>query len=435
MSNFNHQTTIGIDFGTSNSAVAFRRGDEVHLAKFDRAAIDALYETSSPSASTAPTLQFYAKRGTGVALGHNAIAAYLEAGLDGRFIQSIKAFLPSKTFKGTHIRGVMVTIEQLVARYIRWLVGVAKETLGFDDVDRIVVGRPARFSADDTLDAIAQARLTSAVDLAGFGQFELMIEPVAAALSFEAELDRDCVVLVADLGGGTSDFTVMRVGPGERGNEDRQQSILAAGGVAIAGDRIDGAIVRAALLPALGYRTAYSVMGDETTIPNAIFHRLLRWNHVSFLKGRDTIEFLRRVTQTAEAPDAIRALLRIVEDDMGYVMFKAVERAKIAMASADSTWIKDDELGLPVSVELERQLYRDAIAPLLDEIMAKAHEVADASGAPIDAVFMTGGTSLLPDVRARFADAFGDEKIQSRDNFTSVAAGLVRGGKTSALRS
>lgn len=422
---------IGIDFGTSNSAVAATGPDgSVRLARFPQPTVLDLYEGSSTTVHTAPTLLFFPRWQDTRHTGRDAVAHYLESGLEGRFIQSIKAYLPSKSFSGTHIRGKLMSIEMLIALFLKWLVARAQETFGGVLDGPVVVGRPARFSADPEAEALAQDRLTKAVALAGLTDVQFRIEPVAAALAYEATLDADQVVLVADLGGGTSDFTVMEVGPGHRSRSDRAASVLASGGVSVAGDKIDGELVRAALLPLLGYGSQYGVMGTPTRVPGWVFHRLLRWNHVTFLKSRDTMEFLRLVERTSEAPERIRALIDLVDGDLGYVLYRAIERAKIAMATSASAWIEDREMGLPVSAELTGPLFEAAIAAQLDQIMQKATEVvaaADLGCGDIDAVFLTGGTSLLEPVRRRFARIFGEEKLERRDSFTSVAGGLVRG--------
>ncbi len=424
-------TRIGIDFGTSNSAIAATTSDgAVHLASFPQPSVLELYDGSSRTASTAPTLMFFGRWDRKNHMGREAVLHYLGSGLEGRFIQSIKAYLPSKTFNGTHIRGKMTSIEALIALFLKWLVARAEESFGAPLDGPVVVGRPARFTDDAAAEALAQERLSSAVAQAGLQEVTFRIEPVAAALSYEAGLEGDQVVLVADLGGGTSDFTVMEVGPSHRDRGDRLDSVLASGGVAVAGDRIDGEIVRAVLLPLLGQGSSYSVMGAPTRVPGSVFQKLLRWNHVSFLKSRDTLEFLRLVEQTSDRPEAIGALLELVDSDLGYVLYRAVERAKIAMATSPTAMIEDTEIGLPISTELTVETFRRAIAKPLDEIMLKAEAVLASAGTSredIDAVFLTGGTSLLGPVRERFAALFGEHKLAAQDSFTSVAKGLVRG--------
>ncbi|MBI4822162.1 MAG: Hsp70 family protein [Deltaproteobacteria bacterium] len=408
--------TFGIDFGTSNSAVAMLApSGEVSLA-------DLFGRPSSP------TVLFFPAYDKADYAGAEAIQQYLTRGLEGRFIQSMKAFLPVASFRGTEIRGRFVSIEELVARYLRWIVTRAGESLATLVEGRVVLGRPARYSHDPEADALAESRLRKGAELAGLGSVELVIEPVAAALSYESELTSDETVFVVDLGGGTSDFTVMRVGPGQRGASDRRRSILASGGTPVAGDAIDGEIVRDRLFHQLGHKSTYLALTDPVEVPAWIFQRLLRWNHVSLLKNKKNLEFFRLVEQTSSRPGAIGAFRTIVEDDLGYALFRAVERAKIS-AESGSAIIEDDEYGLPVRATLSGADVERSSGEICETIEASARDVLSAAEilpAQVDAVFMTGGTSLLPAVRARFVRLFGHDKLRQRGTFTSVADGLAR---------
>jgi hypothetical chaperone protein len=419
-------TSIGIDFGTSNSAYAVARDDgTVTLAPFSR--------VSEPTtADTSPTLLFFPDYERDTHFGHGAIARYLHTGLEGRFVQSMKTFLPMKSFTGTAIRGRHFDIEELVATFLRRFVSAAEHSAGTTTRGHaLVLGRPARFSENDDADALAEQRLRAGAERAGLADFRFLIEPVAAALAYEAQIARDETVLVADLGGGTSDFTVMRVGPSQRELRDRRPSILASRGVPVAGDKIDGEIVRVALLPSLGLGTDYLALTDRAVVPHWIFLRLLQWNHVSFLKSKETLEFLRLVHRTSSDRAAIGRLIELVDADQGYLLFRAVERAKRALATEPTARIADEAAMLVVDQPITRAQLDAAIAPLLDRIHGTALATLDAAGvtpAGVDAVFMTGGTSLLPQVRARFAATFGEDKIRGGETFTSVAVGLARAG-------
>ncbi|MCC7383487.1 MAG: Hsp70 family protein [Deltaproteobacteria bacterium] len=415
---------VGIDFGTSNSTVAVIGDDGlVRLARFHHALTDA-------DTDTTPTVLFFPGYERDVHFGHAAVSRYLFTGLEGRFIQSMKAFLPAQSFTGTLIRGQKYEIEDLVTVFLRRLIAATEETLGVKIEGDLVVGRPARFSLEPDKDALAESRLRRAVGAAGLSTFRFLIEPVAAALAYESTLERDQTVLIADLGGGTSDFTVMRVGPSQRPLGDRRPSILASGGLPIAGDKLDGELVRTALLERLGAGSDYLAFTDRAPVPSWIFQRLLQWNHVSFLKSKDMLEFLRRVHRDSSAPDAIGRLLRIVEEDQGYLLFRAVERAKRALADQETARIADEEHGLAIDAEITRPQADAAMAPLVERIFATAEETlaaAEVEPDAVDAVFMTGGTSLLPAIRRRFEALFGTERIQGGRTFTSVAVGLALG--------
>jgi hypothetical chaperone protein len=418
---------IGIDFGTSNSAVAVVFDDgRTALARFTHALADQEGETT-------PTVLFFPSYEPETHFGHAAVARYLYTGLEGRFVQSMKTYLPSAAFTGTQIRGRSLAIEDLVAIFLRRLIEAAQRTLGVTLEGPTAIGRPARFSLEPEADALAQRRLLQAVAAVGLGRAKLVLEPVAAALAYEAELDRDEVVLVADLGGGTSDFTLMEVGPSHQARIDRQPSILASRGVPIAGDKIDGEIVRAALLEPLGAGSDYLALTDRTAVPRWIFQRLLQWNHVSFLKSKETLEFLRTVHRTSNRPEAIGRLLRIVEEDQGYLLFRAVERAKRELGSADRASIADREHDLAVEAVIDRSTFEVAARPLIDRMIATAEETllaARIAADQVDTVFLTGGTSLLAPVRRRFEALFGPDKLRGGKTFTSVVRGLARAAAT-----
>lgn len=438
------RTGFGIDFGTSNSAVARASEDgEVRIASWPIPG-ELARASGASSSDTTPTVLFApswdgpaedevrpARRAGTPALliGHEAVSQYLFTGLDGRFIQSIKAFLPQSTFTHTIIYGRKYSIEDLIATFLGTFLRAAEAQLGGKIEGRVVLGRPARFSLDPEEDRLAEERLRRAARLAGLPDVAMVIEPVAAALAYEADLTADETVFVVDLGGGTSDFTLMRVGPQTRGRPDRRDSILASGGVPSAGDAIDGELVRARLFDPLGFGSSYLSMTARTPVPHWIWQKLKRWNHVSFLKSKKYLDFLREVHDTSDRPDEIAALIRIVDEDMGYLLFRAVERAKREVATSGRAWIRDLEHDLPVRRVLTRAQFVEATAEVVGQIRGAAEEVLAAAGIgppEVDAVFMTGGTSLVPEVRAAFTGLFGEGKLRSRSTFTSVVDGLAR---------
>ena len=405
-------------------------GSDVQLVRWDIPPALAK-DGSAPGASdgrTVPTVLFAPSDGQDLHVGYAAIDQYLFTGLDGRFMQSIKAFLPSKTFTGTAIRGRHRSIEELVAIFLRQCLAHARASLGSSIDGPVVLGRPARFALDEESDRRAESRLLAAAKMAGLDDVQLMTEPLAAALAYEAGLDRDQVVMVADLGGGTSDFTVMAIGPGHRGRPETER-VLASGGLPVAGDALDGEIVRDRLLGQFGYGSSYKAFGEPTAVPHWIFHKLLRWNHVSFLKSRKYLEFLRDVRRTSDEPEAIDRLLEVVDGDLSYVMFRAVERAKRGVQTGTPSVIEDETYGLPFSVPLTFAEFDHATAAPVAEIRATAEEVLRQAGLHaerIDAVFMTGGTSLVKAVRTVFSDMFSPSKLQGQGTFTSVVDGLAR---------
>jgi hypothetical chaperone protein len=424
---------FGIDFGTSNSAVAMAEGEKVRLVEWPVPPVLSGAEGAGAVgklSSTLPTVLFAPEHDRGLLVGHEAIARYLYAGFEGRFIQSIKAFLPQASFSGTAIRGRHLSIEEIVAAFLVRLREGAELSLGRKLDGPLIFGRPARFSADPEADRLAEERLKKAIGLAGFRDFQFLIEPVAAALAYEATLGQDEIVFVADLGGGTTDFTLMQVGPSHRGTNQRRQTILASGGLSVAGDAFDGQIVESQLFEPFGRGTTYKAFGAPTPVPHWIFQKLKRWNHVSFLKSKKYLDFLKEVHVTCDRPEAIGRLIRVVDEDLGYLMFRAVERAKRTVHETGATRIADEANDLPLDQGMDVAQFRGAARPLLLEIQEVATQVlkeAQLGADRVDAVFLTGGTSLIPEVRETFATMFGADRLRSHGTFTSVVDGLARG--------
>ena len=376
---------------------------------------------------------FFPEEGREIFAGAPAIEEYLQRSL-GRFIQSVKTWLPSATFKSTQIRGRNYGLEDLVAVLLRRIREAAEAQTG-GAIERVVLGRPARFSSDPDADARAERRLIAAAEAAGFTEIRLLIEPIAAALAYEATLSKDELVLVADFGAGTSDLTLMRVGPTRRGAADRRGDVVASGGVAIGGDRFDAEIMRHKLLPRFGAGSTYDVMGKRMTMPMAILGKLCAWHEMSFIKERGTMQLLEQMLYTSDRAPAVEALIDLVEENLGFRLFRAIEAAKIELSTRPSARIRFDEARVQIDELLTLAEFERASASLLAaldeavvELLARAGTLADS----IDAVFLTGGSSQIPAVRALFVARFGEERLRSADAFASVAEGLGRAAAAQA---
>ena len=279
---------FGLDFGTTNSAIALARGDdEPELALFP--------SDLGPVPTFRSVLYFEQDDETGEVSSHagpGALAAYLASEeRDGRLVQSLKSFLASRLFSATQVFGRSFRLEALIGRLLGDLRRGAEAHFGAP-VERVVVGRPVRFvtakDADD--DRLAVRRLRAALANAGFREVEFEYEPVGAAHHYERGLTRDELILIADFGGGTSDFSLLRVGPGVIAAGRREESILGHDGVGLAGDAFDGRLVRRLVSPRLGRGAEFvSAFGKRLPVPGWIYAHLERWHHVSFLKARKTI--------------------------------------------------------------------------------------------------------------------------------------------------
>ena len=422
--------TTGIDFGTSNSALAAcsSNGSEVQIVRFPISPVfeDKVHKKSH--ASYVPTLLFFPHHEPEVFTGFRAIAEYVHRGMDGRLVQSIKSFLPSISFERTAINGRTWSIEELVAQFLKDLVAEGERYLG-PLRPPFILGRPAAFSADKDKDKLAEERLRTAAKMAGLDDVRFVIEPVAAALAYESQLQVNETILVGDLGGGTTDFCIMRVGPGERRRTHRRQSILASGGLHVAGDKFDASIVKEKLFPHLGYGSRYETPHGPSEVPRWLYHKLLRWNEIAFLKGRETRAFFESVERHSHSPESISALLRIVDEDLGYIMYRAVERAKRGLSVDETHPIEARDFEFPVAEVLSRSEFEAFSNDLITQIRGSLLGVMELAGVQahqVDAVFLTGGTSHIPSVRRMFSSLFGEGKIRSGDNFTSVVDGLAR---------
>jgi hypothetical chaperone protein len=394
---------VGIDFGTTNSAIAVAdaRG-EVQLVPL----------AGAPHWRTV----LYFEPGGGLTAGAPAIARYLETEGEGRLVQSIKSHLASAAFSRTAIFGRRWQIDDMIAAYLRQVRAAAPVDLG----RRAVVGRPVRYwgaeSPDD--DARAVARMQDALAKAGFDDVVFEYEPVGAAARYAARLDREEQIVVADFGGGTTDFTVIRVPSG---------TVLATGGLGVSGDAFDARVIDAIVAPALGRGTRYrDEMGGEAPVPAWLYGHLRRWHYLSFLRDEATLRLLDRVARGALEPARVGRMVRVVEDDLGLVLHRAVEGAKVRLSASDADRVALDaiDLDLPIlRTGFEDWIDDDlaAIERVLDDVLARAG-VAERD---IDRVFATGGTSLVPAVRARLAARFGAARLVGGEELTSVAWGLA----------
>jgi hypothetical chaperone protein len=328
-------TVIGLDFGTTNSAIAAAAADgSVALATFAGEG----YRT----ATFRSVLYFDPERRTPdrkpqAMAGPTAIVSYLQADTRGRLMQSMKSHLSSRLFRETYVFGERYTLEDLIAIILRELRFAAATQFG-DIGRRVVVGRPVHFSgagrAED--DAFALGRLRAALHLAGFEEVVFEFEPVAAAYEFESQLDHDELILIADFGGGTSDFSLMRVGPGVRRRGHRAEDILGTDGVAVAGDTFDSKVVRHVVAPRLGQGSQYrSAFNKVLPVPAWLYTNLERWHYLSLLKSRRTMDMLAELRLQAFEPGKIAALIHVIENDLGYHLYRAVEQTKIELSGRE----------------------------------------------------------------------------------------------------
>ncbi len=319
---------IGFDFGTTNSSIALAASkSDVKVARF---------ATSSGVTESYRSLLYLERlRETGRSTikswsGPQGIEHYLNSDDKGRLIQSLKSFLASRSLETTEIFGRRFQLEQLVANLLRDIRTQAEEQFGCP-IRNAVIGRPVRFvgaeSRDD--DEYAVQRLTRSLNIAGFEHVTFEYEPNAAAYHYESTLDHDELILIGDFGGGTSDFSLLRVGPGIRRRGHESADVLGNEGLALAGDAFDGKIIRHLVSPELGAGTLLNSGGKLLPVPNWVYFKLERWHYLSFLRSAETLNMLQSVATQALERERLKALLYLVKHDLGYHLHQAVQTCEI----------------------------------------------------------------------------------------------------------
>ena len=412
---------IGLDFGTTNSAIAVAGVDqEAQLAWF------------GDTASFRSILYFPAKERNQpvkaeTKVGPDAITSYLEADTKGRLILSIKSYLASDLFTSTTINGRPYTLEDLISLILRRLRTAATDQFGVS-ADKVVIGRPVRFAGADTEtdERLALDRLRAAAELAGFSEVTFEFEPVAAAYQYETQLDHDELVLIGDFGGGTSDFTLAQLGPGRK--KSGQNPVLGTTGVAIAGDTFDSRVMMNLVTPKLGLGSKYVSLGKELPVPVWVYSQLSSWHRTFLLKDPKTMSVLREVESQAKEPEKIAALIQIISDNLGYELYRAVEHTKVELTEKEDAKFVFAHSIVQLDDVLERWRFESWIQDDIQRIGAcvtallKQHNVERSD---IGSVFLTGGSSFVPYVRRYFAKTFGSGKLRGGEELTTVAKGLA----------
>ncbi len=406
---------VGIDFGTTNSVVA--------LAFADGSVESLTWPTAEGPTATFRTALTVWRDGRVVrhVAGPEAVARAAQPIGEQRFVQSLKTHLASALFSETRLYGQRFTVEDLVATFLGHLLAGSD----MPPACPVAAGRPVVFAGANADETLACARLRSAYALAGVPRVDLAFEPLGAAYWYARTLTRDETVLVADFGGGTSDFSVLRFS--RPGNVLRVEP-LAHSGVGLAGDTFDYRILDHVVAPRLGKGATYRSFEKRLPIP-AFYHAAFsQWHQLSWLKSGDTLGALRKLAAASDRADELEALATIVEMDMGFALYRAVGAAKATLSREHTARLVFTGEGIAIDAEVSRDDFEAWIAADLlqiDGAVDAAMSAAGLSEAAIDAVFMTGGTSFVPAVRRLFERRFPADKIHQGDAFQSVASGLA----------
>jgi len=431
---------LGLDFGTTNSALArlVDDSDAVELVRFTPPPTRLLPDPKSTETFRSVMWFDPDERGPDrrplVTTGLKAIHDYIEAAGAGRFVQSVKSHLASKTFTSTMIFNAKYTLEDMIALVVAGVRAEAAKVWG-PLPGRVVAGRPVHFVRDDleegsataaAADAFAEDRLRIAMAAAGFDDVVFELEPVAAAARWEQRSKRDELVLIADFGGGTTDLCLVEVGPAARKKAERDgtRQVVGTGGLGIAGDTLDRRILHNAMSPKLGWGSRYRVLGGHADVPLWLYTSLSRWHTLSFLKSRKTLNLLDEIAATADDPTAISSLRQLIDEDLSYLLHRSVERAKVDLSKHEETVLKFPEI--EVEIPITRAQFNGWIKDDVQKIDDAVDAVLERAGRPkVDRVFMTGGTSMVPAVRKVFADRFGADRLEGGEELVSVAQGLA----------
>ncbi|MGH6696660.1 Hsp70 family protein [Sphingopyxis sp.] len=417
-------SALGLDFGTTNSVVALADGrGGTELVAFGDTG-DAVFRSA---------LCFWEEERGWNGIAHEAgpwaIDEYLQSPLDSRFIQSFKSVAASPLFERAMIFNKPFRFEDMGRLFLQRLVAHAGGALD-ERPHRIIVGRPVEYAGARPDPELARQRYDAM--LAAFGtEIHYVHEPLGAAHSYASRLTEPATILVADFGGGTTDFSIVRVAePGS----PRRCVPLASSGIGIAGDRFDYRIVDRLVLPLLGKGSQYRSFDKLLEIPGGYFADFGDWSRLAMMRNRRTIEEIRRLQRDAERPDLIGRMIALIEHEQGFPLYDAVGKLKRALSGADHAEFHFAGGGIEIGAEVRRADFEQWIADDLRRIEAAMDQALARAGiAPeaIDRVFLTGGSSLIPAIRAMFDRRFGEERIATGGELTSIAHGLALIGEES----
>ncbi len=410
---------LGFDFGTTNSVAALAANGRSELIQL------AGPERSDPVFRSA--LCFWqdegVRGGMAVAAGPWAIAEYLEFPEGSRFLQSFKSVAASASFEHAIVFEKRLRFEEMGRTFLALMAARAGGALD-GSARRVIVGRPVEYAGSRPDDALARQRYDAM--FAGFGaEIHYVYEPLGAAFSYASRIEELATVLVADFGGGTSDFSVVRI---EAPGAARRCVPLAHAGVGIAGDRFDQRIVEHLVLPLLGKGGSYRSFDKILDIPGGWFTDFSDWSRLALMRNRKTLAELEKLKRAALDPEAIGRMIAVIEGELGYQLYHAVGALKRALSGEAAAHFHFEGGDLAIEADVTRAEFEDWIAPDIVRIEAAVDRALTQAGTEpqaIDRVFLTGGTSLTPRVRRLFAERFGTEKLATGGELTSIAHGLA----------
>lgn len=404
---------LGIDFGTSNSTVGWWRPDSDPLIALEG---DNL---------TLPSVVFFNLEERRPVYGRLALQEYLE-GYEGRLMRSLKSLLGSSLLKSeTTVLGSAMPFKELLRLFIGQLKARAEASAG-REFEQVVLGRPVFFVDDDTqADQVAQNTLIEVAHKLGFKDVSFQYEPIAAAFDYERTIEREELVLIVDIGGGTSDFSLVRLAPERREVADRQADILATGGVHIGGTDFDKQLSLHGVMPLFGWG---SRMKSGAMMPTSYHLNLATWHTINAVYAQKSQLALQNMRYDILDDTGIDRLLRLIEQRAGHWLAMQMEASKIALTQTDQQTVDLSRIEAGLRAELSRTLFDTAIGPLLERIReCVTGLLADAGVAAkqVDTVFFTGGSSSIPALREGVAAMLPQAQAVEGNLFGSIGSGLA----------
>jgi len=414
-----HEPILAIDFGTSNSLVgAVYQGHKTPALPID---------PNSEDPSVMRTLLYFPEPDV-CYYGQKAITEFLDNDLEGRLFRSFKAHLPNQSYLGTVIDNRILSLETMVGLFLLELRKRAELVLKVP-VTKAVLGRPARYSMEDVSDQFALHRMQKAAKYAGFDEIQFVPEPLAAAFDYRKNATSEKIILIGDFGGGTSDFTIMRIKPNSFAKED----VLAIDGCPLAGDSLDSVFMSQKLNQYFGAQTRYRLPMSNNVLkmPPVITTRLNNPAHIVHIKDKESYEFIREVEKcalTEKDSQSLNRLLALIEDNQIFPFFEKIEKSKRDLSSQEQSLFKFSYPDIEIEEKFFKSEFEDWALPIKEQILTSLHKcMSDAQMTPeqIDLVCLTGGTSKVPLIRSEFESIFGRAKLQTQAEFHSVTSGLT----------
>jgi len=408
-------SACGLDFGTSNSTMGVvGAGGTPRLLPLEG------------GRETIPSVLFFSFEDGGVHFGRQAVAEYV-SGVEGRLMRSLKSVLGSALIGDTtRIRARRYDFLEILGLFVAELKRRGEAAHG-RELDSVVVGRPVQFVDEDPkADAEAQQQLENAVRAQGFRQIAFQFEPIAAALDYERQVSAERLALIVDLGGGTSDFSVVRVSPERAKAADRSGDILATAGVHIGGTDFDRLLAMKKVMPELGLGT--ETRDGKRFLPVAPYHDFATWHRINRLYGEASLRDLRETRREAARPDLVERFIALVEDRQGHRLIGAVEEAKIALSSQENYRLEFEARHARLDVEVSVGELTEALQGAVERIAATIGETLRRAGiaaGQIDSLMLTGGSTQLPVIVARLRAMFPEAEMVRTDVLGSVGLGLA----------